>query len=794
MPRKRMPTPLDLPLGPLKLEAAKGYRDSAVEGGLRPFMERWSERVAENLKEEADRQAVFDIAALFRGYERAALAYRQAVVRRAQTAIRVLQRSQKTTSRRAQDLPPLSLTSRLTELHGVSTRRAALLARLGLFTVGDLLTYAPSRWEDRRRITPLAELKPGQPAIVCVQVRGAGATAHKKGLAVTEVPVNDASGSGFLVWFGQPYRATQFPPGTLLLCSGSPRISGGRVSVQVQECEVVRNTPALHMQRVVPVYPTVAGLSQSLLRRLVDQSLKRTDHITEDPLPVALREARQLMPLHTARRALHFPETPREGELARRRLCYEKLLVLQMLLAIRRRVLHDKATAVELNVDESAMADFVSALPFRLTGAQQKALNAVYDDLRSGKPSLRLIHGEVGSGKTVVAAFALYCAARAGRQAAFMAPTEILAAQHRRTLEAFLSPFNIRPALLTGKLRTGDKQRIRAGLRSGDIAVVVGTHALVQETTRFANLAVAVVDEQHRFGVLQRAELVAKGVRPHLFVMTATPIPRTLALVIYGDCDVSVLDELPPGRRPPRTYLLSKRERDQAYRAVREAVAAGRQAFVVCPLIEHSENTEAEAAERRYKALSEGPLKGTRVALLHGRLKPDIAAEIVERFRARQIDVLVCTTIVEVGMDVPSATIMVIEDAERFGLAQLHQLRGRVGRGDDRGTCYLISSSARTEEAWKRLSLLEATTDGFEIAEADLRMRGPGELIGTRQAGLPDVRIANISADTTLVEAARNDAFALLAADPTLLRPEHTELRDMVRRKLPTLLPLLRGD
>ena len=339
-----------------------------------------------------------------------------------------------------------------------------------------------------------------------------------------------------------------------------------------------------------------------------------------------------------------------------------------------------------------------------------------------------------------------------------------------------------------------DKRRIRSSLAAGDIAIVIGTHALVQETTAFADLGVTVVDEQHRFGVLQRANLVAKGPRPNLFVMTATPIPRTLALVVYGDCDVSVLDELPKGRRAPYTKLLQVRDRDRAYHAVREAAAKGQQAFVVCPLIEESDALEAEAAEKRHEELSGGVLSGLRVELLHGRLRPDIRGRRVEAFRRGETDVLVTTTVIEVGVDVPAATIMVVENAERFGLAQLHQLRGRVGRGSEQGTCFLIAGVTRDDPAWERLAVLESTSDGFEVAREDLRMRGPGELTGTRQAGLPDLRAADLIADTALVEQTREDAFALIARDPTLAAPENADLRSVIHAAVPTLLPLMRAD
>jgi len=852
MPRKRPPTPLDLPTGPLRLEARRGYADTAVEGGLGPLMQRWSERAARDAVAEPVRQALLDLGVQFGGYAAASPAQREALVHRAEDAIRALERSRGIRGhdpiravRELGSCPRIPLGAHVTELHGVREKRAQLLEQLGIRTVGDLLRHIPLRYEDRRRVLSLGELVPGRtPVVVAVEVLGPGETLRRPGTTVSQVAVCDASGPGRLVWFNQPYRATQFRAGTKLVCSGTPRIVAGVMSIHVQECEVVGESPSLHMQRIVPVYPTTAGLTQPRLRMLVDQAVRRTAHLIEDPLPEPIRAARELIPASEARRALHFPRTLREAERARRRETYEELFILQLLLAMRRRLLHDSAHGLALPVDEPALAAFEAQLPFPLTTAQSRVLRAVADDLRSDRPAMRLIHGDVGSGKTVIAAFALLCAVTSGRQAAFMAPTEILAEQHRRVLETLLRPANVRPVLLTGSLPARDKQRIRAGLAAGDIPLVVGTHALVQETTRFADLAVAVVDEQHRFGVLQRADLAAKGGRPHLFVMTATPIPRTLALVLYGDCDVSVLDELPTGRRPPITKVLRKPDRDRAYSAVLRAVAAGQQAFIVCPLIEESESLQADAARRRYEELSAGELLrsagtweqwggrscpprpgeqwgghscpprplagknarptvpissgdsvgGVRVGLLHGRLRPEIGAAVVEQFRKRELDVLVCTTVIEVGVDVPSATVMVVEDAERFGLAQLHQLRGRVGRGAERGSCYLITSAGPDDPASERLALLERTADGFEVAEADLRLRGPGEFIGTRQAGLPDLRMADLLSDTALIETAREDAFALLASDPTLSHPDHTTLRHLIHHQAPTLLPLMRAD
>ncbi len=783
---------VDLPLGPLRLEAERGYADEAVQGGLGPFIQRWAAEASRTVTNEAARQAILRVGALFDGYAAATREQREKAVRAAREAIRALERAAPPSP--TEPPSPLTLAASVTALRGISDRRAELLARLEIRTVGDLLRHYPFRYEDRRHVLPLSSVASGSNVVVCVEVTSPGQTIRRGRQQITTIPVADASGEGTLTWFSQPYRATQYAAGTRLLCCGVAKVIGGIPSIQVQECEVLSGAESLHMQRIVPIYHTTKGLSQPLLRFVVHQTIERTNHIAADPIPDSIRAERQLVPAADARRLIHFPDRPRQAEQARRRLAYEELFVLQVLLAMRRRLIHDAAQGTAIPVTDELAGEFRSSLPFDLTTAQERVLATVAADLRSDRPAIRLIHGDVGSGKTVIAAFSLLAAARPGHQAAFMAPTEILAEQHHRVLAELLSPFDLRPVLLTGSMSDQDKTRIRAGLAAGDIPIVIGTHALLQEGTEFAHLAVATVDEQHRFGVLQRAGLVAKGPRPHLFVMTATPIPRTLALVVYGDCDVSVLDELPRGRRPPLTRLLQIKDRDRAYQAVCEAVAKGQQAFVVCPLIEESEALEAEAAQKRHEELSSGALRDVRVELLHGRLRPDIRGQRIAAFRRGELDVLVTTTVIEVGVDVPAATIMVIENAERFGLAQLHQLRGRVGRGSEQGACYLVAATTRDDPAWERLQVLESTSDGFEVAREDLRMRGPGELTGTRQAGLPNLRIADLMADTALVEQAREDAFSLIAEDPALSAPEHADLRAVIHAAVPTLLPLMRAD
>ena len=785
---------LALPLGPLRLEAARKYADTAVDGGLGPFMERWAEIAARSVADEGRRQALLNLRALFRDYATASRAERRRMVALAEETVLALTKARDRRTSPGPTPRPVTLDSPVTALHGISDRRAEVLARLEIRTVGDVLRHYPFRYEDRRHITPLGSVTPRETAVVAVEVTGPGETLRRGGRVVTRVPVADASAEGVLTWFGQPYRATQYPPGSQLVCCGSARTVGGVVSILSPECEVVGKDRGLHLRRLVPIYPATEGLSQPLLRTLIFRALQATDQIADDPIPDALRAVRSLLPALEARRAIHFPQSHKEATEARRRFAYEELLILQTLLAMRRRLFRHPAGGVALPLDEPTRADFEACLPFALTDAQRRVLDAVTEDLRSDRPASRLIHGDVGSGKTVIAAFALSAAARAGRQAAFMAPTEILAEQHHRVLTELLRPSGLHPALLTGSSPERDKARLRAGIASGDGRLVIGTHALVHETTQFADLAVVVVDEQHRFGVLQRATLTAKGHRPHLFVMTATPIPRTLALVVYGDCDISVLDELPGGRRPPDTRLVQVKDRDKAYEAARRAVEGGHQAFVVCPLIEESESLQADAARERYDQLREGPFRGLRVGLLHGRLRPDIRAAVIESFRGHELDILVATTIIEVGVDVPSATVMVVESAERFGLAQLHQLRGRVGRGAAPGLCYLIAAATTRDPAWERLRILAATADGFEVSEADLRLRGPGELTGTRQAGLPNLRLADLLADTLLVEQAREDAFDLIATDPALADPAHTSLREVIHSLAPTMLPLMGAD
>jgi len=665
----------------------------------------------------------------------------------------------------------------VTELSGVGPARAEALKRLGIRTVGDLLLHCPVRYEDRRQVLTLRQLKHGQSAVVRAKVRRKGRRSSPRRGAAAIIPVSSGGAQGELLFFGQPWWARQLEVGEELIVVGTARIERGEVSIVVSECERVDGDGPDPAGVIVPVYASTEGISQRMVRKWARQALERC-RMPDDPLPGRIVERRNLMALAEAIREVHLPADLPRQRAARHRLAYQELFALQLALAMRRSEVCRPDERSSLAV-EGLAEELACTLPFQPTGAQERVMEEVLRDLAAPEPAHRLIHGEVGSGKTVVAALAMAAAARAGRQAAMMAPTEVLAEQHRESLGELLGPLGIEVVLLTAGMDAEARAAAELAVARGEVACVVGTHALFSDRIEFADLAVAVVDEQHRFGVRQRARLSDKGARPNVFVMSATPIPRTLALAVYGDFDVSVIDELPPGRKRPETRLLPDDERDRAWEFVRERVAEGRQAYVVCPAIDASEEMTTAAAT--FGELQDGALSGLRLGLVHGRLAPDERHAIMERFRVGQIDVLVATSLIEVGVNVPNATTIVVLDAERFGLAQLHQLRGRVARASWQPHCLLVSGTS-SAEALERLAVLTSTADGFEIAEQDLLRRGPGELDGVRQSGLPEMRIASILADTAALTEAREDAFAIIERDPALQDPEHRPLRDLVEQ------------
>ncbi len=676
----------------------------------------------------------------------------------------------------------------LTYIKGIGPRRAALLQKLGVQTTYDLLHYFPARYEDRRNIKRIADLqigeKEGFSAEVLYEPRtqtmGGGGRGRGGGRSLTKVVVGDGSGRIHLTWWNQPYREKQLPTGTRLFIYGKVSEFNGVLQIDSPEIEIVGEDDETQVGGIVPVYPATEGLFQSAMRRAITTALDQCPPALEEVLPPSILQEFGLMPRDWSLRQIHFPDNWDNQEAARDRLLFEELFLLQVALAQKKAAAYIGEIGVRHIVEDEVIKEFVRSLPYKLTGAQKRVMNEIRRDLKSAHPMNRLLHGDVGAGKTLVAAYALWTAHICGRQGALLAPTEILAEQHFSTLNHLFKPYGIEVALLEGSLTAKNKRRILADLNEGRISIVVGTHALIQEGVEFNNLSICVVDEQHRFGVMQRAALAHKGpngLKPDVLVMTATPIPRTMALTIYGDLDVSVLDELPPGRQPIKTIKIKPAQRERAYQHVRDEVKKGRQAYVVCPLVEESEKlAHLKAASALAENLRDSELANLRVGLVHGQMSAIERDEQMELFRAGMWDVLVSTTVIEVGVDVPNATVMLIEDAERFGLSQLHQLRGRVGRGQHKSTCVLLGDP-RTDEGKARLQVMTKTQDGFEIAEHDLELRGPGEFYGTRQSGLPDFRLANIISDVEAIQVAREAAFELVKADPYLQLPEHQKLK-----------------
>ncbi len=669
-------------------------------------------------------------------------------------------------------------------LRGVGPARAALLARLGIETVHDLLLHLPRRHEDRRNPTPLSRLTEGIEQAAIVRVETVRTIRTRRGTTLVRAGVVDATGAAHAVWFNQPYLAGRLPRGQLVSLFGRvERIGRGLQFVSPEVEPLEPDAEPWNVGRLVPFYPATEGLPQRALRSIVREALTGFAEALTDVLPAALRREHHLPGLREALWAAHFPDDEPSQVAARRRLAFEELLILQLGILRQRRTLELTPRGAVYGQPGDLVPRFVASLPFPLTRAQQRVIQEILADMRRSAPMSRLLQGDVGSGKTVVASAALLACVEGGYQGALMAPTEILAEQHYLTLRRMLAPLGVGVDLLRGGLGRGERVPALEVLRRGEPAVVVGTHALLEEAVVFDRLGLAVVDEQHRFGVMQRSRLRQKGCAPDVLVMTATPIPRTLILTVYGDLDVSVLDELPPGRQPVKTLVRSKSARPAIYQYVREQVAAGRQVFVVCPLIEESEALQVQSAVELARELAAGPLAALRLEVMHGRLSPSQKAERMEALRAGAIDVLVATTVIEVGIDVPNASLMIIEDADRYGLAQLHQLRGRVGRGAEQSHCVLVAEPA-TEEGRRRLEVMRATGDGFRIAQEDLRLRGPGEILGVRQHGIGGLRIADPVADLALLEEARRTAEVLLHDDSDLSSAEMQALGAAVRRHL----------
>jgi ATP-dependent DNA helicase RecG len=702
---------------------------------------------------------------------------------------------------------PAGLDASVQVLQGVGSRLSQTLGSMGLNTLEDLLYYFPRRYDDYSQLKPINRLEFGEVTTVLGTIKSIHTRPVRGGkVQMTEAVINDGTGFLRVTWFNQPWLANKYSAGDQVVLAGKIEQYLGRLSMSNPELEQVEQDH-LHTNRIVPVYSLTAGLNQKNLRRLMFQTIQYWAPRVEDYLPAQVRGAVKLIDLSKALLNIHFPESSDMLDVARWRLAFDEIFLLQLGVLGQKRS-WQSAQAQVFEVTDEWLEQQIEALPFPLTGAQRRSLADIRADLTSGHPMDRLIQGDVGSGKTVVAALALAMITQHGAQAAVMAPTSILAEQHYRSMvrllaqpveeaASMLQPDQIR--LLVGDTPEAEKQQIRAGLEDGSIKVIIGTHALIESPVQFQRLQLAVIDEQHRFGVSQRAALRSKGDNPHLLVMTATPIPRSLALTVYGDLDLSVMDEMPPGRQPVNTYLLRPVERERAYTLIESQITEGRQAFIIYPKVEQSSDEKEEgspepesvpqlSAVEEHRRLQEQIFPKLKLGLLHGRLKPEEKDDVMKRFRDGEFHILVSTTVVEVGVDVPNAAVMLIEGANRFGLAQLHQLRGRVGRGQDKSFCLLIPDNEDALEN-ERLAVMVETNDGFVLAERDLQQRGPGEFLGTRQAGFNELKMANLT-DVQLIEKARKQAQSIFQEDPDFSKPEH----QLLARKLEQFWNDGRGD
>ena len=664
------------------------------------------------------------------------------------------------------------LSDPITILKGIGPSKAAQFAALNIHTLQDLICHFPRGYEDRTKLVTIDKLEVDKPACFRAMVMNTPRTAHiRKGLDVTKVQVADHTARLTLTFFNQKFTTNQLQYGKEYIFYGA--VSGDFIGYNMTSPAFeALDAPPVTTRRILPIYPLTAGLSNASVLKAVRQALAICDTPAEI-IPASVRQQYGILPAQRAYYAIHEPSSMAEAEQAKRRLIFEEFFVFSAGLSLMRASRAGKQTDRYENTDLTA---FLAALPFRLTGAQNRAIDEIMADFRKGTPMNRLVQGDVGSGKTMVAAAAAYCACQNGRQSALMVPTEILAEQHHESLSKLLTPLGVRVGLLTGSMKEKEKKAVRAAILEGSLDLIVGTHALLSATTVFSNLGLVIADEQHRFGVAQRSRLSAKSNDPHLLVMSATPIPRTLALIMYGDLDVSILDELPPGRQAVDTFLVTESYRPRINAFIRKQVEAGHQCYVVCPAVEENEELNIKSAELWADTLQTAVFPDLKVSLLHGRMKGAEKEAVMSSFARGESHILVATTVIEVGVDVSNATLMVIEDADRFGLSQLHQLRGRVGRGKAKSYCILTSHN-RNGETLQRIKAFCKTNDGFRIAEEDLRLRGPGDFFGSRQSGLPVFRVADLSCDLQTLKDAQTASAQWIDDFGTADTPEANALR-----------------
>ncbi len=788
----------------LELERQRDYTDTAVFGGFDKFLRNWSASAEASI---AGPRALARFRLLFKGgYAAMDRDQRQEWAREALT---FLDETEGKTTSPTPAAPPAprkktpfrtpppktetgqALDAPITVLRGIKESLAGKFGKLGVKTVRDLLYYFPHRHIDYSQVKFISQLVACEEQTIVANVWQAQET-RPGGRRSAEAIVGDETGNIRVIWFNQPYLAKTLTTNSRVMISGKVSLFRGQHVFQSPEWEIIEGQDLVHTARLVPVYPLTAGLRPRQVRKLMKEFIDEWAERLPDFLPADLRRRLDLLELPVAISQAHYPEDANMKDRARVRLAFDELFLLQLGVMRKKREWQEGQPGNPLDTRVPLVDRFLTSLPFKLTTAQEKVLREILADLGKPQPMSRLLQGEVGSGKTVVATAALLTAVANGFQGAFMAPTEILAEQHFNTMRQLLSGLGreegegyclayegllnspLKVALLIGDIRQTGKRQVQKQIASGEVDIVIGTHALVQKGVGFHRLGLAIVDEQHRFGVEQRSALREKGFNPHMLVMTATPIPRTLALTLYGDLDLSVIDELPPGRQVIRTKWLRPQQRESAYAFIRKQVAESRQAFILCPLIEESEAIIAQAATVEYERLARDVFPDLRLGLLHGRISSKEKDDVMEKFRCGEMNILVSTPVIEVGIDIPNATVMLIESADRFGLSQLHQFRGRVGRGKEQSYCMLLAENP-SEVGRERLDIIENVQDGFKLAEEDLRLRGPGEFFGTRQSGLPDLRMARLS-DVALLETARREAIELSDKDPSLEKTEHLAL------------------
>lgn len=760
----------------LREEYQDGFRDRRRLDNL---LDKWLAEV-DQLEPDEARTLKTAVRPLMAGYASLAAGKRQhAVVTVGQDLARLggIQRPkpQPKTEFPPAETPKLPLDGEVQYLKGVGPRMATLLKRLGITNVQDLLYHLPHRWEDRSTFRPIRDARDGVVEVVRGKLGPLRKKQPRRGLTILSASLSDGSGSLTLTWFNQHYLAKQLKPGKTLIAVG--KVERKFNGTQINSPEVEFDDSGMHSGRVIPVYPLTGSLSQKWLRKLQYSVVPTYAPLLKEFVPASILKQQQFPSRPLAVLEYHWPRSLSLVDLARRRLAFEELFLLQLEIALQRQSREREPRTVHYaNLENTE--EFLKLLPFTPTGAQSRVMGEIVQDLQRDTPMNRLLQGDVGAGKTVVAAFAAWIAIRNGFQAAVMAPTEILAEQHYQKLCQMLEPAGIRVGMLSGSMRKKAKRQTYEALEAHQVDLCVGTHALIQEGVHFARLGLAVVDEQHKFGVMQRTTLRQKGHgnNPDLLVMTATPIPRTLALTLYGDLEVSLLDELPPGRQPIRSESVTFSKRKKIYEEIRQQINEGRQAYIICPLVEESEKVEGvTAAVEEAEVVQKQVFPEFRVGLLHGKMKAAEKDAVMEAFRQGEYQILISTTVIEVGVDVPNATFMLVQDANRFGLAQLHQLRGRVGRGAHASRCVFMGDT-KSQDGQRRLKAIARMADGFAVAEEDLQIRGPGDFYGLRQSGFPEFRVADLLRDQQLLELARNTAYAILGDDPDLRR--HPELRE----------------